>query len=62
MTCQGVEPLATAGSTTAGEIPAMPSAVILMATGAAWMWPAMMAGEAGSLRRVQGRAQVDEGG
>ena len=35
MTCQGVEPLETAASTTVGEIAAMPSAVILMATGAA---------------------------
>jgi hypothetical protein len=29
MTCQGVEPLATAASTTVGEIAEMPSAVIL---------------------------------
>ena len=35
MTCQGVEPLEMAASTTVGEIAAMPSAVILMATGAA---------------------------
>src|SRR5258707_304270 len=35
MTCHGLEPDATAASTTVGETPRTPSATILMATGAA---------------------------